>query len=124
MAKFIGSFSEFKKYLNDYVKNKIPAQTKKYRAGKCELCGKEATLDSAHIRGRERVVIIKEAFEEVGEHIGGNVYIIDLEAFAQYIYEEHTNPDNFHFICHDCHRKYDAKDSDIQESDFKKNNRI
>lgn len=118
MTKFIGTFNEFKKYLNDYVKNKIPAQTKKFRTGNCELCGKKATLDSAHIRGREREVVIKEAFFTSSELISGNVYDVNLDKFAQYIYKEHTNPNNFHFICRECHRKYDAKDSEIQEEDF------
>ena len=122
MARFIGTFKDFKQYVNDYVKNKIPYLTRKFKTGTCELCGKKATLDAAHLRGREREVVIREAFEASSELVGGNIFDVDLNKFAQYINKEHSDPNNFHFICHDCHRKYDAPDSTIQESDFKKFN--
>lgn len=47
MARFIGTFKEFKQYLNDYVKNKVPALTKKFKTGICERCGQKATLEAA-----------------------------------------------------------------------------
>ena len=118
MSRFIGTFKEFKIYLNDYVKNKVPALTRKFKTGTCELCGKKEVLDAAHIRGREREVIIQEAFNASSEHISGNVYDVDLDKFSQFIYKEHSDPNNFHFICRDCHRKYDAPNSKIQEIDF------
>ncbi len=120
MPIFVGSFDEFKTYLNDFVKNKVPALTRKFRQGECELCGKKTTLDSAHLRGREREVIIKEAFEKAAKALGGGIFSVDLDMFAQYIREEHSNPDNFHFLCHACHTKYDAPESSIKESDFKR----
>ena len=124
MARFIGTFKEFKQYLNDYVKNKVPALTKKFKTGTCERCGQKAVLEAAHVRGRGRDVIIKEAFEAAGELISGNVYDVNLDTFAQYVYNEHTKPDNFHFICRDCHREYDAKNSTVQESEFVRANKF
>lgn len=120
MTMFIGNFNQFKAYLNDYVKNKVPVLTKKFRQGSCELCGKKTTLDSAHLRGREREVIIKEAFEQSSQYLEDGTFCVNLDIFAQYINREHSNPDNFHFICRECHKKYDAPDSIIKESDFKK----
>lgn len=120
MTTFIGNFNEFKMYLNDYVKNKVPVLTKKFRQRTCELCGKKTTLDSAHLRGREREIIIKEAFVQAGKPLEDGTFRVNLDIFAQYIYKEHSNPDNFHFLCRECHKKYDAPNSPIKESDFKK----
>ncbi len=120
MSRFIGTFNEFKRYVNDYVKNQVPVLTKKFKPGKCERCGRPAILDAAHKRGRGRDIIIKEAFDAASVLISGNVYDVDMDIFSQYVYQEHSNPNNLWFLCRACHREYDAKNSTIQESEFKR----
>ncbi len=117
---FIGNFDNFYTYLNDYVKNKVPYLTKQYKKGTCELCGKQSPLEAAHLRGQDRRFLIKKAFDVVAKSIHDDVYQVDLNAFALKINQIHSDPNNFHFLCHDCHKKYDAPNSHIQESDFKR----
>ena len=117
-----------KEYAKDFYNSPAWKKTRKayyiFQRGQCERCGQKAVLEAAHVRGRGRDVIIKEAFEAAGELISGNVYDVNLDTFAQYVYNEHTNPDNFHFICRDCHREYDAKNSTVQESEFVRVNKF
>ncbi len=117
---FLGSFKKFQFFINDFVKNMVPSLTRKYRTGPCELCGKEKATDSAHIHGRERHILIKEAFNGAVLSQKGPFYIIDLDKFKKLIQTEHKNLNNFHFLCKKCHRLYDAKNSNISEADFKK----
>ena len=104
---FIGSFDNFYTYLNDYVKNKVPYLTKQYKKGTCELCGEQKPLEAAHLRGQDRRFLIKKAFDVVAKSIHDDVYQVDLNAFALKINQIHSDPNNFHFLCHDCHKKYE-----------------
>lgn len=115
---FEGTFDQFYEYLNDYVKNQIPQLTKKYKNGKCELCGSNAQLDAAHIRGKERIVCMKDAFNRSIIHQNNTKCCINLDLFAEEIKKIHSDPFNFHFLCHDCHKEYDNPNSTIKEEDF------
>ena len=117
---FQGTFENFYTYLNDFVKNKVPYLTKTYKTGICELCGKQSPLDAAHIRGQDRKFLIKKAFDETSCLIHDHIYQVDLNAFSLKINQIHSDPNNFHFLCKDCHKKYDAEGSLIKESDFHK----
>ena len=117
---FQGTFEDFYTYINDYVKNKVPYLTKAYKNGICELCGKQSLLDAAHLKGQDRRFLIKKAFDEVSLLIHDNIYQVDLNAFGLKIKQIHSNPDNFHFLCKECHKKYDSTDNLISENDFHK----
>lgn len=108
MAVFEGTPEEFNTYLNDYVKNKVPVLTKKYKTGNCQFCHTRKATDAAHKHGRERSVIIREAFDTAVLNEKNDLFRIDLNIFSEYIKKMHSNPDNFYFLCSECHRNYDA----------------
>lgn len=117
---FQGTFEDFYTYLNDYAKNKVPYLTRPFKKGKCELCGQETSLDAAHIRGQDRKFLIKKAFNETSKLLHDNIYQVNLNAFGLKINQIHSDPNNFHFLCKQCHKKYDSTTSSIQECDFHK----
>lgn len=119
--KILCNLDTFVAISNDWVKNSVPALTRALKGNKCELCGKEhKSLDAAHLRGQERRTIIKKIFNEIKVDFGATdgIVCIDWNMFAKKIYEYHSNPDNFHWLCRGCHRKYDDNDSQITENMF------
>lgn len=62
MPKFEGTIQEFTKFIGAYARNKVQSITRNYRreVGKCEgeHCTATSDLDAAHIKGKERPVII------------------------------------------------------------------
>lgn len=115
---FIGTFNELSEYINDYVKNKIPNLTRKYRTRKCDYCGCEnVTLDSAHLRNRERPVLMKEVWDSLAVKTEiPNVCKINMADFARKIDEVHSDPNNFYFLCKKCHREYDRDGSTMPDT--------
>lgn len=109
MAVFQGSMSEFHRFLGPKIRNSVNVFTRKARKarnGICEKCGKKETLESAHVHGRERKVIIEEVLVKYLEHQELN--IPDLGRVEQDILLSH-NPieENFLFLCRECHKDYD-----------------
>ena len=75
MAVFVGTIAEFTRYISPRVKNVVNAVTRDYRRdiGRCECegcprhegpCPETVNLESAHITGRERPVIIKDILKD------------------------------------------------------------
>ncbi len=120
MALFIGTWEEFKEYLNDYVKNKVPALTRKYKTGKCQLCQCNKATDAAHRHEHDRLTLIRESFDTACIQKNHNQHIIDMKAFATHSKSLHSNPDMYYFLCSKCHRLFDAPDSLLTEKDFAK----
>lgn len=60
MAVFVGTIEEFNRYIGPRVRNVVNIITKGYKkdVGKCEHCPSADDLESAHITGKERPVII------------------------------------------------------------------
>lgn len=115
---FRGTFDDFYTFINDYVKNKVPYQTKRHKPEHCELCGEKKTLEAAHVRNRDRRVLMQEAFDEIAIPEENGIFAVDLNKYADKIGQMHSDPHNFHFLCRDCHKKYDAPGSTIKETDF------
>lgn len=68
MAYFRGTLVEFYYFLGPLIRNKvnyISRHEKNKRQKKCEHCSNSATLEAAHIKGRGRKDIIKEALSEL-----------------------------------------------------------
>ncbi len=112
MAMFIGSLAEFKKYFQGFCKNKVAQMTKSAkieRENVCEYCGQKMELEAAHIRGNERIKIIEAILNKnfkQSETVDN--YFVDLDKFEQYFVEAHKPiEEHFHFLCYDCHNKYD-----------------
>ena len=111
MAKFVGTIEEFNRYIGPRIRNVVNIIAKKERMsrnGICEHCGKKSELQSAHIRGHERTLIIREV---LSSYKAGRK--IDVEEVEREIINRHYPiRDKFKFICEACHQKYDSKDKD------------
>lgn len=123
--KILCNLDTFITISNDYVKNMVPNLTRALKGNVCELCGqRHARLDAAHLRGQERRTIICKMFDAVKVDFGATdgMVCVDLDLFTEKIREYHSNPDNFHWLCSDCHRLYDRPDSTITEDMFVRRN--
>jgi ribosome-binding protein aMBF1 (putative translation factor) len=112
MARFIGTIDDYEKYIGPRIKNVVNTFAKSERDSrnrKCEFCGKNAELESAHKHGKERKQLIKEALKK---YDNGTYFDVDVEKCEHDILELH-NPINsvFYFLCRECHRKYDSNNS-------------
>ena len=119
VAKFIGSFDEFKRYVGPKCRNEVNIFCKSEREkhhGICEYCGQKHTLQSAHIK--ERPIIIKEILDN-NYKIGADLYEVVLEDFFVKFKDAHMPiPDHIFFICKKCHDKLD-KEHSITVADIK-----
>ena len=124
MSIFIGTKKDFKKFFDGYCKQKVATMTKKEKIfydNTCQYCGeKQKELDAAHVNGQERSTIIFNILDNTFR-VGENEYKVDLDQFTK-IYEEAHTPieEKFHFLCKNCHRRYDKKEiSEIQMAERK-----
>ncbi|MBU4538036.1 MAG: hypothetical protein KJ689_05570, partial [Bacteroidetes bacterium] len=109
MARFIGKFQDFEKYIGPRLRNIVQTSiSRKYKAiiGKCEHCNSTAEiLDAAHIHGRERKTIIRNLYEK---NVKDGLLDIDIKEFEQSFIEEHMPyENNFKILCKKCHYEYD-----------------
>ena len=107
MAQFTGSIDLFYRYMGGFCRNKVNSISKPYRikVGKCEFCGKKNHLEAAHIRGKERLVIINEVLIK---HTIDEVITIDLEKFETlFVYKHFPIEGAFKILCKSCHSTYD-----------------
>jgi len=125
MASFVGTFDEFIKYISPRARNVVNSLSRKYKkeVGQCEKChSKTATLEAAHIAGRERLKIIKDILETF---TNGEIITIDLEVFESKFLKEHEPiENNIRVLCRPCHRDYDSLSDGIIEYPFKTNTAI
>ena len=100
MGNFTGTKEEFNKYFDGYCKNIInrwAAPLRKEQNGICEYCGNKDELDSAHLRGQERKVIINSILDE---HIVDGVVNIDMDIFEKELKNRHDPiRKHFYFLC-------------------------
>jgi hypothetical protein len=113
MGYFEGTISEFMKFVGAYARIKVMVLTTKYRKGigKCEHCGSPNDLEAAHVRGKERPLLIKTV---LSEFVDGHTIKVDLTEFEQR-YELIHQPieQTFKILCRKCHREYDKKPNHI-----------
>jgi hypothetical protein len=109
MGEFLGTKREFNRFFGPHLRNLVQNITRKYRKeiGKCEHCGINEKLESAHITGKERTVIIDKILDE---YYSVNNYKVDLVEFENKFKTEHQNLKEIILIlCKNCHSKYDNK---------------
>lgn len=119
MAVYIGTKEEFKRHFGGTLRNIVNIMTKEEKTlidNICEYCGKKSTLEAAHIRGVERAKIIDLILDEEFKNSGGDYYNVDVDKFIL-LYKglHHPLRKNFHFLCRDCHVKYDKGEIYIPE---------
>ena len=109
MAEFIGTKKEFNRFFEPHLRNFVQNLTRKYRReiGKCEHCGTENNLESAHAKGKERMEIIDKILIDFYSE---NNYRININDFENKFKKEHENLHEVILIlCKDCHSTYDSK---------------
>lgn len=108
VATFIGTNSEFRRYIGPRLRNLVQQITKNHKAdvAACEHCGNSGNLESAHVRGRERNAII----DLVSSGYTANELItIDLAVFEEKFKTEHEPIErSILILCRPCHIKYDS----------------
>ena len=116
MAIFEGTADEFYTFIGPRTSDLVTKIARPHRKGKScrELkednkpCGKWKSLDAAHLKGRERKILIQEILKEKGHSIDGLKYSIDLEVFEKVFTEKHDSFfDVIRFMCRQHHKTYD-----------------
>jgi ssDNA-binding Zn-finger/Zn-ribbon topoisomerase 1 len=126
MAKFEGTIKEFTRYIGPYTRIKVSQIASKYKKelGKCEECGTSASLDAAHVRGKERPLLIANILSEFLED---EIIKVDINEFVPRFIEAHLPIESsIRILCKECHREYDRiiknntnkKEKNIDESDL------
>jgi hypothetical protein len=108
MAYFEGNIAEFTRYIGSYCRIKVMHITTKYRKqkGSCEECNSaDKQLEAAHVRGKERPLIISNI---LSEYIQDGIIRVDLDEFSERFVDAHFPLEQFiRILCKDCHRAYD-----------------
>ncbi len=121
MAIFIGTYQEFDKFIGGYARNKVQQLTKKTKLSKnnfCDHCGKKTNnLDSAHMRGMERKIIMESILNTFHKDANGN-YVVDLNMFEKDFINHHMPiEEHFYFLCKKCHKLYDSSENNMAKKD-------
>lgn len=104
---FEGTFDQFYEYMSGYIRNKVQQLTKKYKKNGCEYCGStDKEIEAAHKNESDRKSITSDIFAKLAKKLDDNNAVINVKDFADEINSIHSNPDNFHFLCRECHEKY------------------
>ena len=115
-TSFIGTKTDFNKYLSGFCRNLVQKITKPYKAsiGRCENCGStDSQLDAAHIHGKERKEIISKILEDYQDN---ERYNVNLEEFEmKFIASHQPIKDVIKILCKDCHRQYDSQKPSSQK---------
>jgi len=109
MATFIGSKSEFRRYIGPRLRNLVQMFAASHRAniGKCAHCEATEKLQAAHVQGRDRNQIIDAV---LGLHGDGTLFNVDLHMFESSFIELHQPlEESFVILCASCHKTYDSR---------------
>ena len=119
VARFMGNFDDFKRYIGPKCRNDVNIFCKSERdkhKGICEWCGRKHELQSAHIK--ERPVIIKEILDS-NYRIAEDWYDVNIDEFLLKFKNAHFPiEDHIFFLCKECHNKLD-KEHSITIADLK-----
>lgn len=109
-ATFTGDFKTFRRYVGPFCRNLVNSLAKTERSrhkGICEYCGQKAELQSAHLDGEERPVIIKKILE-AHYKVREDFYCVDLVEFEKLFKQAHLPVhEHIFFLCEKCHTQYD-----------------
>ncbi|WP_114189357.1 hypothetical protein [Microvirga aerophila] len=110
MATFEGTVQDFHHYLGPKIRNAVNVfakRARKARKGACEHCnGTFQELDSAHVHGKGRRIIIEEVLSQFQNPSGA--VRCDVGAAEKEILAKHSPiTDVIKFLCKRCHGEYD-----------------
>ena len=110
MAQFVGTVQDYHHFIGPRIRNVVnqaAAPARKRHDGICEHCGTHAELQSAHVHGRERRVLIEAVLSPCTRPDGW--VDCDIDEVERLVLDAHMPiEDTFKFICPSCHRAYDA----------------
>ena len=128
---FEGNFKDFKKYFGGYVRNSVQDITNKYKVKieECEYahCKKKnkkhpnneegVNLQAAHKKENTREDIIQQALvdcnnnekETTDDFDEDKTRLINLNIFNMLNKIYHTDPENYYFLCEECHNALDER---------------
>lgn len=110
MARFVGSVQDYHHFLGPRIRNVVnqaAAPARKSQNGVCEHCGEHAELQSAHVHGRDRRMLIEGVLANYTRADG--FVDIDIEDVERQVIDAHMPiRETFKFMCAKCHRAYDA----------------
>ena len=109
MVEFNGTLKAFKRYLGPFLRVLVQQMTKGHRAsiGACEHCGRDETLEAAHVFGRTRINIIDLL---LGTSDSNALVQVNLKEFEAAFRCEHDPVEKVILIlCNTCHLKYDSR---------------
>lgn len=111
MATFEGTQEEFIRFIGPHVRNKIQNKTRSHKqslGSVCEGCKKERELQAAHVRGNDRIKIIKKVLGKSATKTKRGTTSWDLAPVIEEIMKAHTPITKaFRFLCQSCHTAYD-----------------
>src|SRR5205823_2900398 len=114
MAQFEGTIEEFMRFIGPHARILVWNITQKHRKkiGKCEDCASTVKLEAAHVKGKERPLLIANILSQFKED---EVIRIDLSEFEERFREAHLPIEStIRILCNSCHKKYDNSNQ-IQE---------
>lgn len=110
---FIGTEKDFKNFFGGYSRNLVQSITRKHKKeiNKCEHCGiREVQLESAHISGKERKIIISNILKYFKTE--DNLLSVPLKEFEKKFIEQHQPiSEVIKILCKPCHLIYDKTDT-------------
>lgn len=126
MAYLEGTLDEIYKYLGPRTSDIVtqlarPHRKNEYGNRKSCIepgCKQYTGLHAAHLKGRERRVLIQEILNEFGDLKVDKTYRINLETFEEQFRKKHDDFSNvIQFMCPKHHKKYDLKNgiADLDE---------
>ncbi|WP_313375255.1 hypothetical protein [Chishuiella sp.] len=121
MANIEGTLEEIYTYLGPRTSDIVTQLARKHRKNKrgnrisCgelnedgDKCKKYTGLHAAHLKGRERKIIIQEILEEFAEKKTDSIFKMNLENFEVEFRKKHENFENtIQFMCPKHHKQYD-----------------
>ncbi len=108
MASFVGTNSEFRRYIGPRLRNLIQQITKSHKAeiSACEHCDSKERLESAHVKDRNRNDIVDLVLKDF---TSSGIVNVDLNVFEEKFKQAHYPIEKAILVlCHECHKKYDS----------------
>lgn len=118
MAVFTGTAKEFYEFIGPRTSDLVTKIARPHRKKKScreikednKPCGKWRYLDAAHLKGRERIILIQEILDDKGKKVDNVTYEINLQEFEKAFVQKHDSFfDVVNFMCRQHHKSYDTK---------------
>ncbi len=119
MATFEGTSDEFLNFIGPLARNivcELSRKHKKKTTCRHEGCNKRKPLDAAHIKGKERVLIIAEILKSYQKDDEEDMFVVDLNKFESEYIDAHTPIEDIILpMCRKHHKEYDRKENILSE---------